>query len=172
MRSSGFSPKPDCRSTNLHLGRPVGRPKITESWALTVRELRLTGRSTASEPCACCACRPTRPVDRPAYFSAAAAISCCCSLRLRRRLPRRSLDDPSAILINFPISKLSLSNNSPPRRRFFLKSEPISNEPQSITWRNRHTISAKSTHDLGLRAPVKIDTRSRRNRHTISAWSL
>jgi len=29
------------------------------------------------------------------------------------------------------------------------------------TWRNRHTISAKSTHDLGLSASDEIDTRSR-----------
>jgi len=34
------------------------------------------------------------------------------------------------------------------------------------TWRNRHTISAKSTHDLGLNIPNEIDTQSRRNRHT------
>ena len=111
FRISRFPPKPDCRSTgrstDLHPGRLVGRPNLTESLALTVRELR----STASEPCACCACRSTWPVDRPACFSAAAAISSCYSLRLRRRLPRRSLDDPSTILINFPISKLSLSNS-------------------------------------------------------------
>ena len=40
----------------------------------------------------------------------------------------------------------------------FLKSEPISNVPQSITWRNRHTISAKSTHDLGLESEAQLST--------------
>ena len=73
LRSSRFSPKPDFgrpagRPTSTS-GRPVGRPNLTESLALTVRELRSTGRSTAYEPCACCACRSTGPVDRHAQHA-------------------------------------------------------------------------------------------------------
>ena len=96
-------------------------------------------------------------------------LFCCCSAVLllfpsssfRRRLPRRSLDDPSTNHVNFlsntslfPII-LHLSED------FFPKSEPNSNVPQSITWRNRHTILTKSTRDLDLRALDEIDTRSR-----------
>jgi len=118
FRNSRFSPKPDCRSTGRStdpsIGRPVGRPKTTESWALTVRELRSTGRSTASGPCACCACRSTWPVDRPACFSAAAAISCCCPLCLSSS----TFMAITSTTLGNPVNSLaisSLSNNSPPR---------------------------------------------------------
>ena len=45
----------------------------------------------------------------------------------------------------------------------------LSRTPMNI-WRNRHTISAKSKHDLNLSAPNEIDTQSQWNRHSISTW--
>ena len=94
------------------VGRPGGRPTLppvdrsvdwvpTESWVTSVG--RPTGRPRFN---LCTLCTGGRPAP-----AAVDLFSAAVSLRLRRRLPRRSLDDPSTILINFPISKLSLSNN-------------------------------------------------------------
>ena len=105
--------------------------------------------------------RAGRPVTCTCCFSAAVLLLLPSSFF--RRPPWRSLDDPRRSLSTSPSVNslfptiLHLGEDSS-------KSEPISNVPQSITWRNRHTISAcahqtKSTHDLG-----EIDTRSRRNR--------
>ena len=97
--------------------------------------------------------RSTGPVDRTTCSAAVVLFSAAVSFAFRRDFLGDHLDNPSAIHVNFLGNNLSHSNNSPPRRRFF-KSEPISNATPVY-----HL--AKSTHDLGLRAPVEINTRSR-----------
>ena len=104
--------------TRLSVDRPVDRPFHqstgqstgcpTESWVLSVG--RPIGRPSFNLCTLCTSGRPGRSTGEPVLLLL--LFFCCCSLRLRRRLPRRSLDDPSTILINFPISKLSLSNIS------------------------------------------------------------
>ena len=98
-------------------GRPVGRPGAQQRVGTFSRS---TGRSTELQPRACCARRSTGPVDRtsdtaggrPGRSTGTSDSCCCCCFRLlfpssfRHRLPRRSLDDPSTIHVNF------LSNTS------------------------------------------------------------
>ena len=93
--------RPFLRST----GRSTGCP--TESWVLSVG--RPGGRPSSFLVHIVHAGRPGRSTGQPAP-AAVGLFSAAVSLRLRRRFPRRSLDDPSMMLINFPISKLSLSN--------------------------------------------------------------
>ena len=107
------------------------------------------GRSTATILCMLCTSvdRAGRPTLLTPVFS---AVFCCCPFALIVDFlgdPRRNL----ALFYSCLTSPLSsLLQQFSTSVKIFSKSEPISNEPQSITWRNRHTISAKSTHDLGL----------------------
>ena len=128
FRNNRFSPEPDCRSTDLFhqsTGRSTGCP--TESWALTVRFYRSTGQPTGcpTESWALtvrdCGRPPSDPVHavhvgRPGRSTDQPVFCCCCYFLLLFPSPfvvdflGDHLDDLSAILINFPISKLSLSN--------------------------------------------------------------
>ena len=98
--------------------------------------------------------QPPPPVDRDIDREHKSSAPCA--------VPRSFVVRSLCYLLPSPPSPLSpLFQQFSTSVKIFSKSEPISNVPQSITWRNRHTISAcahrtKSTHDLD-----EIDTRSR-----------
>ena len=116
FRNSRFSPELDCRSTgrSTDLPRSTGRSPgcPTESWALTVRDYgRPVGRPPSDPVHAVHVGRPVRSTDQPVFC-------CCCYFVLLFPSPfivdflGDHLDDPQQSIINFPISKLSLSNRS------------------------------------------------------------
>ena len=98
--------------------------------------------------------RPYAPVDR-----AGRPVTCTCCFSAAvlllpssfcHRLPWRSLDDPSTILVNF-LSDTSLFPT------ILHLGEDFPNLSRSPTYPSL--------------SPGEIDTRSRQNRHTISAWN-
>ena len=146
-RSTGTVDRAQPRAALLSFGRPGGRPLPSCARSCTPVD-RAVDRTPPS-------------VDRAADREHKSGLLQCA-------VSRSLISDLCANFLYSSISSLPQFYNSVK----IFKSEPISNELQSITWRNRHTISAKSTHDLDLRALDEIDTRSRRNRQTISAWNL
>ena len=147
LNTTGFQ---TCKSQPARLvGRPGGRPTSSTDRPGAQQRVgyfqsvdRAVDRSCL---CACCARRSTGPVDRagrPSTFYCCLAISWLLLpssfvidfLGDHSTTPRRSLSTSSAILLSFQQFSTSA--------KIFSKSEPISNIPQSITWRNRHTISA------------------------------
>ena len=68
LRSSRFSPKPDCRSTDLLSGRPDQSTEINREFGSYSQGISVDRPVDRLRPCACCACRSTGPVDRSAYF--------------------------------------------------------------------------------------------------------